>query len=68
MKVVLIGARETGKSSLVRRWLHNAFETDPDAYVATEKVGIAAKMLHANGIVVNVEVWDVPGQAELRDV
>jgi len=68
LKVVIVGAPRVGKSSIVRRWLHNTFDADLSSYIPTTKVDISLKLITFNDSTLRVEVWDTPSHPEIRDM
>ena len=58
-KVCLMGAYAVGKTSLVRRFVHQAFD---DSYKTTLGVSIDTKLVELNGETVKMVIWDFEGQ------
>lgn len=67
IKIVLFGSQRVGKSSLVKRWLQNSFDADPESYVPTQKVSISSKLMALDNLMLAVEVWDTPSHPDIRD-
>jgi small GTP-binding protein len=57
-KICLVGAFSVGKSSLVRRFVHEVFD---DRYTTTLGVKIETKEVELNGDRVKLVVWDMEG-------
>jgi GTPase SAR1 family protein len=68
LKVLVLGAPRVGKSGIVRRWLHNSFDSNIDSYIPTAKVDLSNKMMQVSDKVVQLEVWDTPSHPDIRDV
>lgn len=58
-KVILIGHFGVGKSSLVKRFVHQKFSED---YITTIGVKIDKKELEVNGTTVTMLIWDIAGE------
>ena len=54
-KVVLLGEQSVGKTSVVTRFLHDAFD---ESYQATIGVDFLAKTLYCNDQTVRLQIWD----------
>uniref|UniRef100_A0A7E4W9T3 Ras-related protein Rab-32 n=1 Tax=Panagrellus redivivus TaxID=6233 RepID=A0A7E4W9T3_PANRE len=62
-KILVIGDVSTGKSSVIRRYVHNIFETH---YKATIGVDFATKIVQWNdNRLIRLQFWDISGQFEL---
>ncbi len=61
IKVVMLGAPAVGKTSLVRRFVHEVFEGD---YRSTLGVKVDRKNVDVDGKNVNLLLWDVHGETE----
>ncbi|GMR29806.1 hypothetical protein PMAYCL1PPCAC_00001, partial [Pristionchus mayeri] len=58
-KILVIGDPGTGKSSIIRRYVHNVFTAN---YKATIGVDFALKILPLdNERVVHLQMWDISG-------
>ena len=55
-KVCLLGSYGVGKTSLVRRFVHNKFE---EKYLSTIGVQISRKTLNNNSRKINLYIWDI---------
>lgn len=61
-KVIVVGEVNTGKSALVRRYVHNFFSSKGD-YRATLGVDFQLKLLHYNDeLEIRLQLWDIAGQ------
>lgn len=58
-KVVLAGHFGVGKTSLIRRFVHQQFS---DQYLTTIGVKIDKKIVSINGATINLILWDVAGE------
>lgn len=61
VKVVLLGAPAVGKTSLVRRFVHQVFDSE---YQSTLGVKVDRKNVEVGEKTVNLLLWDVHGEAE----
>lgn len=64
-KVILIGHFGVGKSSLVKRFVHQKFS---DQYVTTIGVKIDKKIVEINGFEVSMIIWDIAGEDSQQKV
>ncbi len=64
-KVILIGHFGVGKSSLVKRFVHQKFSED---YVTTIGVKIDKKVVSIDGFEVNMIIWDIAGEDNQKKV
>ena len=64
-KVILIGHFGVGKSSLVKRFVHQKFS---DQYVTTIGVKIDKKVVQVNGFEVSMIIWDIAGEDSQQKV
>jgi small GTP-binding protein len=62
-KVCLLGPHAVGKTSLVRRFVESIFE---DRYLATVGVKIDRKRVNVRGRDLNLVLWDLEGNDDLR--
>ncbi|MFY0591545.1 Rab family GTPase [Roseivirga sp.] len=58
-KVILIGHFGVGKSSLVKRFVHQAFSED---YITTIGVKIDKKEIDLDGLQIKMIIWDIAGE------
>ncbi|OGS46308.1 MAG: hypothetical protein A3K66_06260 [Euryarchaeota archaeon RBG_16_67_27] len=69
LKVCLVGDQGVGKSSLIRRFVLNAFD---DHYLATVGTKVSKKLMWitipGNGVTIEVDmqVWDIMGEPDFR--
>jgi small GTP-binding protein len=64
-KICLVGVFATGKTSLVRRFVHSIFS---DKYHSTVGVKIDRKQVEVRGEPVNLLLWDLAGRDEVEDI
>lgn len=58
-KVILLGKYGVGKSSLIRRYVHQQFS---EQYLTTIGVKIDKKEVVINGITIKLLIWDIAGE------
>lgn len=59
-KVVLVGHFGVGKTSLVKRFVHQKFS---EKYLTTIGVKIDKKIIDLNGTMVKIMLWDIAGES-----
>eukprot|EP00927_Polykrikos_kofoidii_P032304 TRINITY_DN27567_c0_g1_i1.p1 TRINITY_DN27567_c0_g1~~TRINITY_DN27567_c0_g1_i1.p1 ORF type:complete len:227 (+),score=50.28 TRINITY_DN27567_c0_g1_i1:321-1001(+) len=64
-KIVLLGDGRAGKTSLVRRYMYDAFEDD---VVATVGMDFQSKSVHLEDRTVRLQLWDTAGQERFRSL
>jgi small GTP-binding protein len=64
-KILLLGDFSVGKTSLIRRYVDNAFD---DSYLTTIGVKISKKQLTIHGIECELLIWDVEGATPLKRI
>ena len=64
-KIVMVGAPEVGKTSLVRRFVHSIFT---DEYSSTLGVKVDRKVVMLDGVAVSMVLWDMHGETEGLEV
>lgn len=58
-KVVMLGSFAVGKTSLVRRFVEDAFD---DTYLSTMGVKVSRKALEVDGTALTLMLWDISGR------
>ena len=58
-KILVIGDVGTGKTSIIRKYVHNMFS---DSYKSTIGVDFALKVVHMDDWMVRMQLWDIAGQ------
>ena len=58
-KVILVGHFGVGKTSLIKRFVHQKFSDD---YLTTIGVKIDKKVLHVDGAEMTLIIWDIAGE------
>jgi GTPase SAR1 family protein len=62
IKVIVVGEVNTGKSAILRRYVHNFFSNKGD-YRATLGVDFNLKLIHYNDeLEIRLQLWDIAGQ------
>ena len=64
-KIVLLGHFGVGKTSLIRRYVDQAFSED---YLVTLGVQVKKKELEVDGSVINLIIWDLEGNARVEEM
>jgi small GTP-binding protein len=64
-KVLVVGDLGTGKTSVVRKFIHNEFS---EQYKCTIGVDFARKIIKKNDITIYLQLWDVAGQERFSSV
>ena len=64
-KVCMVGVFATGKTSLVRRFVHSKFS---DQYLSTVGVKIDRKPVRVDTLDVNLLLWDLEGRDGAQDI
>ena len=64
-KIVLVGHFGVGKSSLIRRFVNNAFSDD---YKVTIGVNIMKKEITIDQTIFSFVIWDVEGNESIEDI
>jgi Ras-related protein Rab-1A len=63
VKCIIIGDPSTGKTSIVRRYIDNAFETN---YCTTIGVDFKQKSLLVDDYIIKLQLWDTAGQEKFK--
>lgn len=63
LKVVLIGDKSVGKTSIIHRFCHNQFSPQQ---AVTIGAAFTSKMISVNGQYIKFQIWDTAGQEKYR--
>ena len=58
LKIIIIGSSGTGKTSLVKRWIGNTFESTKPTIISE----FSTKIYKKGEIIYRVQLWDIGGQ------
>lgn len=58
-KVSILGDAQVGKTSLIKRYVHNAFD---DKYLVTIGTKVSKKVIDVGDIELTLLIWDIAGQ------
>lgn len=64
-KVVMLGATETGKTSIVQRFLRDTFNKDGEATIGA---AFFTKNIIVDGQTIKLDIWDTGGQERYRSL
>jgi len=64
-KIILLGSYGVGKSSLIRRYIHNSFDNN---YHTTIGVNVQTKMVVSGNFPYSLVIWDIAGGQEKYSV
>ena len=64
-KILVIGDSNTGKTSLVNRFVYNKFDSNYKATIACE---FALKIFELQGHTVRLQLWDIAGQDRMGGI
>ena len=59
LKIIIVGDMDTGKTSIIKRYLYDKFDNNNNSTIAPE---LKTKIIKINGINYNINFWDLPGQ------
>ena len=59
LKVIIVGDMATGKTSIIKRYLYDKFDSNNNPTIVPE---LKTKIIKINGINYNINFWDLPGQ------
>lgn len=62
-KLVMLGESAVGKTNIIRRYVHNEFDTNISPTVGVDS---ALKTLHIDKKTVKLQIWDTAGQEKFR--
>ena len=65
LKIIVAGAKDVGKTSLIRRYIHGTFQTDVKSTIG---VDFMTKQLESNGSKVRLSIWDFGGEEKFRSL
>ena len=66
LKLVLLGDSGVGKTNLISRYIHNAFQQDTKATIGVEFFCKTFKV--NNNKVIKIEIWDTAGQERYKSI
>ena len=59
LKVIIVGDMDTGKTSIIKRYLYDKFDSNNNPTIVPE---LKTKIIKINGINYNINFWDLPAQ------
>ena len=59
LKVIIVGDMATGKTSIIKRYLYDKFDSNNNPTIVPE---LKTKIIKINGINYNINFWDIPAQ------
>ena len=64
-KMVILGEKATGKSSLIRRYVHGSFE---GRYAATIGLNVSNKRLNLENSLINLLIYDIEAESDFESL
>lgn len=64
-KIILIGNSNTGKTSLINRYINNTFD---DKYMCTVGVDFMMKKIQVDNIDLKLQIWDTAGMEKYKQI
>lgn len=64
-KVILLGLFGVGKTSLIKRFVHQKFD---EKYITTIGVKVDKKVLNIHGVELSMLIWDIAGESSQQKV
>ncbi|MHA1983254.1 MAG: GTP-binding protein [Candidatus Hodarchaeales archaeon] len=64
-KIVILGEKATGKSSIIRRYVHDTFE---GRYTGTIGLNVSNKVLESGDLVTSLLIYDIEAEADFEDL
>ena len=65
LKISFIGGMSVGKSSIIRRYIHDQFEVVSQSNITAN---FESKVIKYNGKAITIELWDTAGQEKYRSI
>lgn len=65
LKVIVAGAKDVGKTSLIRRYIHGTFQTDVKSTIG---VDFMTKQIDIDETRVRLSIWDFGGEEKFRSL
>ena len=59
LKVIIVGDMATGKTSVIKRYLYDKFDSNKISTIAPD---LKTKIIKINGVIYTFNFWDLPGQ------
>ena len=59
LKIIIVGDKGTGKTSIIKRFIENIFENNSDATIVPT---YSKKIIKSNSTNFTINLWDIPGQ------
>jgi len=58
LKVIIVGDMDTGKTSIIKRYLYDKFDNNINSTIVTD----LTKIIKIDGVIYTFNFWDLPGQ------